>query len=325
MAKGVDVENYPGLPGENGAKMVEVMKRQARASYAEFLDESIVAINSSTRPFALTTRSGRTVKTQSIIVATGAESRWLHADGEYEYRGHGVSGCATCDGFLFKGKPCAVIGGGDTAMEEALVLSRLCSGVTLLHRRDKLRASHAMHTKVLENPKITVHYNTEVLRFVGEETQTRGRLQKILTHLELGDTQNPAAKPSRLDVDAAFVAIGHDPNTRFLKGVVDMDEAGFLTVRAGSTHTSETGIFAAGDVADHVYQQAITSSGSGAMAALDAERYLADNPAEDSCGQFSDISTWKMKDIAATVEGKGLTCVGCYKKSDYIEMLQMSC
>jgi len=325
MAKGVDVENYPGLPGENGAKMVEVMKRQAKASYAEFLDDSIVAINYSARPFALTTRTGRTVKTQSIIVATGAESRWLNADGEYEYRGHGVSGCATCDGFLFKGKPCAVIGGGDTAMEEALVLSRLCSGVTLLHRRDKLRASHAMQTKVLEHPKITVRYNTEVLRFVGEETQTRGRIQKILTHLELGDTQNPTATPSRLDVDAAFVAIGHDPNTRFLKGGVDMDEAGFITIRAGSTHTSENGIFAAGDVADHVYQQAITSSGSGAMAALDAERYLADNPLEESCSRFSDITTWKMKDIAATVEGKGLTCVGCYKKSDYIEMLQMSC
>jgi len=325
MAKGVDVENYPGLPGENGAKMVEVMKRQARASYAEFLDDSIVAIDSSTRPFVMTTRSGRIVKAQSLIVATGAESRWLHIDGEYEYRGHGVSGCATCDGFLFKGKPCAVIGGGDTAMEEALVLSRLCSGVTLIHRRDKFRASHAMQTKVFENPKISVHFNTEVLRFGGEEVQTRGRVQKVLTHLELGDTQNPTAKPSKLVVDAAFVAIGHDPNTRFLKGNIDMDEIGYLTIRTGSTHTSQDGIFAAGDVADRIYQQAITSSGSGAMAALDAERYLSDNPLEESCSQFSDMSTWKMKDIAATVEGKGLTCVGCYKKSDYIEMLQMSC
>lgn len=325
MAKGVDVENYPGLPGENGAKMIEVMKRQARRSFAEFMDDSIVAIDSSTRPFVLTTRTGKAIKTQSIIVATGAESRWLHKEGEYEYRGHGISGCATCDGFLFKGKPCAVIGGGDTAMEEALVLSRLCSGVTLLHRRDKLRASHAMQAKVLKNPKITIRFNTEVLRFVGKDTQNRNSAQKFLTHLELGDTQNPTAKPSILTVDAAFVAIGHEPNTNFLKGIVDMDKTGYLTVHAGSTQTSENGIFAAGDVADHLYQQAITSSGSGAMAALDAERYLTDNPLEESCRHFNDISTWQMKDIAAVVEGKGLTCVGCYKKSDYVEMLQMSC
>lgn len=210
-------------------------------------------------------------------------------------------------------------------MEEALVLSRLCSGVTLIHRRDKFRASHVMQAKVFESPKITVRFNTEVLRFVGEETQTRGRVQKVLTHLELGDTQNPTARPSNLVVDAAFVAIGHDPNTRFLKGTVDMDELGYLAVRAGSTHTSEEGIFAAGDVADRIYQQAITSSGSGAMAALDAEKYLFDTPVEESCSQLSDMSTWKVADIMATAEGKGLMCVGCYKKNDYIELLQMSC
>lgn len=326
MAKGVDVENYPGTLSESGAKIVEIMRRQARASLAEFVDDSIVAIDTSARPFVITTKSGKIVKTQSIVVATGAESRWLDVEGEYDYRGHGVSGCATCDGFLFKGKPCAVIGGGDTAMEEALVLSRLCSGVTLLHRRDHLRASHAMQQKVFDNPKITIRYNTEVLRFVGEEeTNKAGRVQQVLTHLELGDTQNPTAKRSKLVVDAAFVAIGHDPNTRFLKGRVDMDSNGYLKVREGSTFTSEKGMFAAGDVADHVYQQAITSSGSGAMAALDAERYLSENPLKESCILSSDLENWKMKDIHATVQGKGLTCVGCYKKTDYIEILQASC
>jgi len=326
MAKGVDVENYPGTLSESGAKIVEVMRRQARASLAEFVDDSIVSIDTSTRPFVVTTKSGRMVKTQSIVVATGAESRWLDVEGEYVYRGHGVSGCATCDGFLFKGKPCAVIGGGDTAMEEALVLSRLCSGVTLIHRRDHFRASHAMQQKVFDNPKITIRYNTEVLRFVGEEeTNMAGRVQHFLTHIELVDTQNPTAKCSKLVVDAAFVAIGHDPNTRFLKGKVDMDSNGYLKVREGSTHTSENGIFAAGDVADHVYQQAITSSGSGAMAALDAERYLSEDALKEACILSSDMENWKMKDIDATVQGRGLTCIGCYKKSDYIEMLQASC
>lgn len=237
-----------------------------------------------------------------------------------------MSGCATCDGFLFKGKECAVIGGGDTAMEEALVLSRICSGVTVFHRRDEFRASQAMQQRVFSNPKISVHFNSEVARFGGVDERIGSRTVKKLTHLELWDTRNPQANVSRFDVSAAFVAIGHTPNTKFMKEQVEMNAEGYLTLEQGCTRTSVDGIFAAGDVADHIYQQAVTSCGSGAMAALDAEKYLIANLVDESCSAaYDNIGSWKMKDLHSAVHSKGLVCDGCYRKSDYVEMLQLSC
>lgn len=209
-------------------------------------------------------------------------------------------------------------------MEEALVLSRVCSCVTVFHRRGAFRASQAMQQRVFANPKIAVRFNTVVARFGGVEERIGARSVKKLTHLELQDTEDPT-KVSRFDVSAAFVAIGHTPNTKFLKEQVEMDGEGYLTLESGSTRTSVDGIFAAGDVADHVYQQAVTSCGSGAMAALDAEKYLIANQAGESCALYDDIGSWKMKDLHSEVTGRGLACEGCYKKSDYVEMLQLSC
>lgn len=265
LAKGVDVENYPGLPSGSGAEMIDSMRRQAHGFSAEFVDDTVEKVDTSARPFSIRTKGGRTIKSQAVIVATGAMSRWLGVEGEEQYKGLGVSGCATCDGFLFKGKRCAVIGGGDTAMEEALVLSRLCSSVAVIHRRDQFRASKVLQDRLLADPKITVFYNRQVVKFQGNG--------KRLQRLELRDTSKSSG--SILELDAAFVAIGRDPNADFLMNSVRLDSQGYLQVDAGSTRTSVNGIFAAGDVADHTYRQAITSAASGAMAAMDVEKYFS--------------------------------------------------
>jgi len=265
LAKGVDVENYPGLPSGSGAGMIDSMKKQAHGFSAEFVDDAVELVETSSRPFSIRTKNGRRILSHAVIVATGAISRWLGVEGEEQYKGLGVSGCATCDGFLFKGKRCAVIGGGDTAMEEALVLSRLCSSVAVLHRRDQFRASKVLQERLLADPKITVFYNRKVNKFLGDG--------KRLQRLELGDTSKPGRYA--LEIDAAFVAIGRDPNADFLKNSVRLDSQGYLHVAAGSTRTSVNGVFAAGDVADHTYRQAITSAASGAMAAMDVEKYFS--------------------------------------------------
>ena len=265
LAKGVDVENYPGLPSGTGQNMIDSMRKQAHSFSAEFVDDSVEWVDTSARPFSIRTRNVRTVLSHTVIVATGAMSRWLGVEGEERYKGHGVSGRATCDGFLFKGKRCAVIGGGDTAMEEALVLSRLCSSVAVIHRGGQFRASKVMQDRVLADPKIRIFYHRQVVKFHGDGV----RLQR----LELRDTSKSGG--SLLDVDAAFVAIGRDPNTAFLMNSVRLDSMGYLQVASGSTHTSVSGIFAAGDVADHTYRQAITSAASGAMAAMDVEKHFS--------------------------------------------------
>mmetsp|Transcript_7932 Transcript_7932/g.17586 ORF Transcript_7932/g.17586 Transcript_7932/m.17586 type:complete len:628 (+) Transcript_7932:117-2000(+) len=323
MAKGVDVENYPGLPREQGGRIIDIMKAQARTFFAEVWDDTVVSVNTSSRPFELVTNKSGSLQTHTLILATGADSRWLGSEGEYEYRGHGVSSCAACDGYLFKGRPCAVIGGGDTAMEEALMLSRICSGITLIHRRDEFRASRVLQDRVMTNPRIKILWNTQVARFAGSETEVDGEVRKSLTHLELMDTSNPNAGVTKLPVDAAFVAIGHTPNTALLKDQLEMDGTGFLTVQERSTRTSVPGVFAAGDVADHTYQQAITSAGSGAMAALDAERYLSENPIEEeSCVRQDDFSTWSMKELREQVSMLGLKCLACSEKEDFIASLR---
>lgn len=323
MAKGVDVENYPGMPRENGGKMIEVMKHQARSFFTEVWDDAVLSVNSSTQPFEIQTNKSGLVRAHTVIVATGADSRWLHAEGEYDYRGHGVSSCAACDGYLFKGKSCAVIGGGDTAMEEALMLARICSEVTVIHRREQFRASLVLQQRVLANPNIQVRWNSAVAKYVGTTTEQDGEQHKALTHLELRDTQDPQAEAVALAFDAAFVAIGHDPNTWFVRGQVEMDENSYIVTPDRSTRTSVPGIFAAGDVADHVYRQAVTSAGSGAMAALDAERYLSENPVdEDTCIKQENFASWSLKALRSQVQLLGIKCVACTEKSDFIASLR---
>jgi len=324
MAKGVDVENYPGLPRENGGEMIQVMKHQARSFYAEVWDDLVVSVNTSVSPFQIYTNNSGLVQAHTLIAATGANSKWLHVKGEWDYRGFGVSSCAACDGYLFKGKACAVIGGGDSAMEEALMLARICSSVNLIHRRDTFRASLVLQQRVLNHPHITVRWNTAVKRFAGQTASDgEGDERKELTHLELADTQDSSVE-WQLPVDAAFIAIGHDPNTRLFKGQVDMDETGYIHVN-GPTKTSVPGFFAAGDVADNVYRQAITSAGSGAMAALDAERYLSENPVEEeSCVRQEDFQSWSLKDLREQVKLLGVKCVACSEKADFIASLQAS-
>jgi thioredoxin-disulfide reductase len=323
MAKGVDVENYPGMPRENGGKIVKTMKDQARSFFTEFWDDSVIAINTSVRPMEIMTNKTGLVRMHALILATGADSRWLNVEGEYDFRGHGVSSCAACDGYLFKGKSCAVIGGGDTAMEEALMLSRICSSVTLIHRRDQFRASLVLQDRVLNNKAINVLWNTEVAKYVGTAAGEGPEQHRTLTHLELLNTQDRTAERTKLEVDAAFVAIGHDPNTWYAKGQVGMDDNNYIVKHPDTTRTSVAGVFAAGDVADHVYRQAVTSAGSGAMAALDAERWLSENPVdEDSCIKQEDFAIWPLKDLRYQVKLLGLKCVACTEKSDFVASLK---
>lgn len=286
MGKGVDVENYPGLLDSTGPGIVHLMRKQALQFNTAFDGQTIKSVDLTQRPFKLTTNTSNTVMAHSVIVATGADSNWLDVPGEYEFRGKGISSCATCDGFLFRDRPVVVIGGGDTAMEDALVLARTSSSVTVIHRRDKFRASRVLQQRVLQHSKITVRWNSQVKEFTAADTAMDDGSYPV-GHVVLTDTVT--GEESSIDCDAAFVAIGHSPNTDFVKGALEMDANNYIKVRPGSSHTSVEGVFAAGDVHDHVYRQAITSAGSGAMAALDAERWLSetgfvveDEPAESS-------------------------------------------
>lgn len=263
LGKGVDVENYPGVMGEHatGRGLVELMRRQAASFEARFVDTAVLGADFQARPFRIHVNdTAREILAQTVILATGAESRWLQVDGEHEFRGRGVSACATCDGFLFRDKEVAIVGGGDTAMEDALHLARTSSKVTVIHRRDRFRASKVLAERVLSHKSIQVRWNTTVESFHGGED---------LSHITV---LSQGAK-SRLDASAVFVAIGHDPQTAFLRGQAELDEAGYVVLRRG-TETSVPGVFAAGDIADHTYRQAITASGTGAAAALDAEKFL---------------------------------------------------
>jgi thioredoxin-disulfide reductase len=264
LGKGVDVENYPGVMGEHatGRGLVELMRQQAAGFETRFMDTAVLGVNFEDRPFRIQVNgTTQDVLTQTVILASGAESRWLQVDGEHEYRGRGVSACATCDGFLFRDKEVVVIGGGDTAMEDALHLARTSSHVTVIHRRDSFRASRVLAERVLSQKSINVKWNSTVQSFHGGDELTH------ITVLPQG------GRSEKLKVSAAFVAIGHDPQTTFLRGHVDLDSAGYVKLKHGAA-TSVPGVFAAGDIADHTYRQAITASGTGAMAALDAERFL---------------------------------------------------
>mmetsp|Transcript_25897 Transcript_25897/g.41579 ORF Transcript_25897/g.41579 Transcript_25897/m.41579 type:complete len:633 (-) Transcript_25897:173-2071(-) len=324
MAKGVDVENYPGMPRENGGKMIAIMRSQARTFNTEIRDDVVLSLNTEARPFEIMSNRSGLIRAHTIILATGADSRYLHAEGEWELRGNGVSSCATCDGYLFKGKKCVVVGGGDTAMEEALFLSRICSETTIIHRRDAFRASVALQKRVLNNKKISVMWNTTIAKYISTTQSVDGQDRQVLSSVILrGTGANDDLAPADFPVDAVFVAIGHDPNTKIVKGKLQMDDVGYLVVENGSTSTSLPGIFAAGDVADHTYRQAITSAGSGAMAALDVERYLSENLVEDdTCVQQEDFSSWSVKELRAQLKMLGITCAACSEKADFIESLR---
>jgi thioredoxin reductase (NADPH) len=256
-----DVENYPGFPtGVQGPELMTQMRDQAERFGARLVSSDVTRVDLSTRPFGVWIDDEQH-RARSLIVATGATARWLDLPSESRLRGFGVSTCATCDGFFFKDKPMVVVGGGDSAMEEALFLARMASKVTIVHRRDQFRASRIMADRALAHDKIAVRWNAEVAEVVGDDRVEAVRVRDAVTG-ELDDI--PAA--------AMFVAIGHDPATGLFGGQLDLDEAGYIVT--DGTRTSVEGVFAAGDVQDTIYRQAITAAGSGCMAAMDAERWL---------------------------------------------------
>jgi thioredoxin reductase (NADPH) len=262
-----DVENYPGFPeGVMGPELMERMEEQAKKFGTVILEQIVSSLELKGRPFTITLESGDIITADSVILATGANPRYLGIPGEKELLGYGVSTCATCDGAFFRNKVITVIGGGDSACEEANFLSKFGSKVFLIHRRDQLRASKIMQDRVFKNPKVEVLWNKVPNRVLGDKSNG-------VTGLELKDTSN--GEVFELAADAMFVAIGHVPNSNLVKGVVDLDENGYIKpLRSHSTATNVTGLFACGDVQDHEYRQAITAAGSGCMAALEAERFL---------------------------------------------------
>lgn len=277
LGKGVTVENFPGV-NATGPGLVVKMQEHAAHVGTVFYPHAVTRAHLHARPFLLETTSGANISAHAIVVATGANARWLGVPGEADFRGGGVSSCATCDGFLFRDKDVAVVGGGDAAMEDALVLARTSKSVTVVHRRDKFRASHALADRVLTHPNIKVVWNATVRSFDGSGGDEE---YKKLTSVYLEDavTGQPVDQP--LSVSACFIAIGHDPNTAWLENQLKTDELGYLHLDKSSDHRFATqlsipGVFAAGDVADNQYRQAITSAGTGAMAALDAERFLSE-------------------------------------------------
>jgi thioredoxin reductase (NADPH) len=262
-----EVENYPGFSdGIMGPELMDTMRRQAERFGAELVDDDAVAVDLSRRPFVVKTAE-RTVHGRTLIVATGASARLLGLESERKLLGRGLSTCATCDGFFFKGQELAVVGGGDSAMEEATFLTKFASRVTVVHRRDTFRASKIMLERARQNDKIAWLTNAVVEEILGQE---QGRVSGIrVRRVDTGAV-------SDLAVGGVFVAIGHTPNTQLFADQLEMDQAGYLVTQPGSTRTSVAGVFAAGDVADHVYRQAITAAGTGCMAAIDAERFLGD-------------------------------------------------
>ncbi len=257
-----EVENYPGfVEGVDGTELVTIMRRQAERFGARFEFSDVVSCDFSERPRRLTLSGGRVIETETVIIATGATAMYLGLESEQRLMGRGVSACATCDGAFFRNVPVAVIGGGDTAMEEALFLARLCSHVTVIHRRDELRASKIMAQRALEHEKIDFAWDSVVDEVLGENEVTGLRLKNVKT-----------GELSEIEVSGMFVGIGHRPNTAPFADQLEMDSVGYLVT--DNTKTAVPGVFAAGDVQDAVYRQAVTAAGTGCMAALEAERYL---------------------------------------------------
>jgi thioredoxin reductase (NADPH) len=263
IATTTEVENYPGFPnGLQGPELTMAMREQAEKFGARMVEETVEKVDFSQRPFKLWT-SGQMVEVDAVIIATGATPRPLGVPGEQEFIGRGVSYCATCDGFFFRGQDIAVVGGGDSALEEALFLTKFASSVTLIHRRDSLRASKIMQDRAMANPKMKFLWNSQVMDLKGESKVEGAVVRNLLTGAE-----------SVLPITGIFIAIGHVPNTKLFTGILDMEDSGYLITRPNSTYTNVDGVFACGDVQDHTYRQAITAAGSGCMAAIDTERWL---------------------------------------------------
>ena len=260
-----DVENFPGFPdGIMGPALMEEMKKQATRFGTRFVPGEVTRVDLSSRPFKLWADQ-EAYTAHAVIIATGASAKWLGIPSEKQYQGRGVSACATCDGFFFKGLEVAVVGGGDTAIEEATFLTKFATRVHLIHRRSELRASKIMQEKALKNPKLEFQWHSVVDEVLGDG--------KAVTGLRLKSTVDGSTR--ELKVQGLFMGIGHEPNTALFKGQLEMNEVGYLTVKAPTTATSVPGVFACGDVADPNYRQAISAAGTGCMAAIDAERFLA--------------------------------------------------
>ena len=267
LTQTTDVENFPGYPkGVMGPEMMDDLQKQAErfgtdVRYAQITRVEFAKDGGTHRAF---TEEGKELHADAVIISTGASAKWLGLPSEMRLNGGGVSACAVCDGFFYRGQSVAIVGGGDTACEEALYLSKLCAHVHMVVRRDELRASKIMQDRVKATENITIYWNSETDEILGDKTVEAFRLKNRIT----GALQE-------IPVKGFFVAIGHEPNTSIFKGILDMDETGYLVTQAGSTRTNLEGVFAAGDVQDRIYRQAVTAAGTGCMAALDAERYLA--------------------------------------------------
>ena len=264
-----DVENYPGFPeGIKGPEMMELLKAQASRFGTKFLSGDVVEGDLRQRPFKLNLENKDTLTCDSLIISSGASARWLGLDSEKEFNGKGVSACATCDGFFFRDQDVGVVGGGDTALEEALYLANMCKSVTLIHRRDELRGSKIMQKRAIDHEKISFFWDTVVEEVVGnpEDGMTSLKVRNVKTD-----------EVSEHPFTGLFIAIGHTPNTSLFKDQLELDENSYIQVTPGTTYTSVEGVFASGDVQDHVYRQAVTAAGTGCMAAIDAERWLAEH------------------------------------------------
>jgi len=261
-----DVENYPGYPdGIMGPQMMDDFKKQAERFGTKVNYGLVTNVEFGARPYKVSVDNKDEILADTLIIATGASAKWLGIESETRLNGQGVSACAVCDGFFFRGQDVAIVGGGDTACEEASYLSNICNKVYMIVRRDELRASQIMQKRVMSNPKIEILWNTETEEVIGESEVTGVRIKNNLTQ-----------EKKELNVTGFFVAIGHQPNTEVFKGYLDMDENGYIKTIPGSTRTNIEGVFACGDAQDHIYRQAVTAAGTGCMAALDAERYLAE-------------------------------------------------
>jgi len=265
-----EVDNFPGYPkGITGPELMEDLKAQAERFGAETRWGSITEVDFSKRPFICKADDGKTIEAETVIIATGATARWLGIPSEQEFMGSGVSACATCDGYFYRGKVVAIVGGGDTACEEATYLAKLASKVYMIHRRDEFRASKAMQAKVFNTPNIEVIWNSSIKEIIGEKQG----FMKSANGIIVEDVTNQQTK--QINIDGLFIAIGHSPNADIFKGHIDLDKTGYIVTKPGTTQTSVEGVFAAGDVQDHHYRQAITAAGSGCMAAIEAERFLS--------------------------------------------------
>jgi thioredoxin reductase (NADPH) len=263
-----DVENYPGFADViQGPWLMEQMRDQAKAVGTEMIEDHIASIDLKSKPFKAVGDTGQKYTADSIIISTGAQARWLNIESEQKFRGFGVSACATCDGFFFKDKTVAVVGGGNAAVEEAMFLTKLASKVQLIHRRDSLRAEKILQKKLMENKKIEIIWDSVVEEVIGDNDP------KNVKGLKIKNVKTN--KIDELKIDGLFIAIGHDPATQLFKDQLDMDKEGYLTTKSDSTETNVPGVFAAGDVKDKIFRQAVTAAGMGCMAALEAEKFLS--------------------------------------------------